>query len=74
VKLSTLTVLNALLCVRQHGSNWIQLPERFGDWRPIYARWNRWRRTGAVEQILAEIDVMRDRLWLEKRSLRDNRF
>ena len=58
VKLSTLTVLNALLHVRQCDRRWTALPAHYGDWRPIYARVNRWARSGVLDRVNAVFDAM----------------
>jgi transposase len=59
VKISTLTVLNALLHVRQGGDGrWTALPAHYGDWRPIYARVNRWSRSGVLDRVIAEFDAL----------------
>jgi transposase len=44
VSLSNLSVLNAILCVAEHGCKWRGLPKRFGNWHTIYTRMNRWVR------------------------------
>jgi transposase len=61
VKLVNLNVLNAILYVAEHGCKWRGLPATFGNWHSIYARANRWAKSGVLERIflaLQENDVI----------------
>ena len=33
------------------GIPWRDLPERFGDWKIVYPRFNRWARSGVFERV-----------------------
>src|SRR5208283_4112492 len=33
------------------GIPWRDLPERFGDWKIVYQRFNRWAKSGAFERV-----------------------
>ena len=54
-------VLNAILYVAEHGCKWRGLPARFGNWRTIYTRANRWAKRGLLDTVfltLQEADVI----------------
>src|SRR6266436_9787349 len=53
VSLSNLQVLNAILCVAEHGCKWRGLPKRFGNWHTIYTRMNRWAKAGVLDRVFA---------------------
>jgi len=46
VSLSNLQVVNAILHVAEDGCQWRGLPKRFGTWRTICTRMNRWAKAG----------------------------
>jgi len=48
VKLSNRKLLNRIWPVAEQGCQWKGLPSRFGNWRPIYRRMNRWAKTGVL--------------------------
>ena len=48
VKLSNRKLLNRIWPVAGQGCQWKGLPSRFGNWRPIYRRMNRWAKTGVL--------------------------
>ena len=51
VRVSNLSVLNAILYVAEHGCKWRGLPKRFGPWHTIYTRMMRWSRSGVLERV-----------------------
>ncbi len=55
VSLTNLQVLNAILYVAGHGCKWRGLPKRFGRWHTIYARMNRWSKSGVMDRVFAEL-------------------
>ena len=55
VRLSNLTVLNAILYVAEHGCKWRGLPTRFGNWHTIYTRMNRWSKAGVLDRVFEEL-------------------
>lgn len=65
VSLSNLQVLNAFLCVAEHGCKWRGLPGPFGNWHTIYTRMNRWSRTGVLDRVFEQMQhaqIMRIRI------------
>src|SRR5271157_2186828 len=55
VRLQNLQLLNALLDVAEHGCKWRGLPKRFGNWRTIYTRMNRWSKNGVRDQVFEQL-------------------
>jgi transposase len=55
VSMSNLAVLNAILCVAEHGSKWRGLPRRFGNWHTIYTRMNRWSKNGVLDRVFERL-------------------
>lgn len=49
------TVINGILWVLATGTAWRDAPERYGPWQTLYDRFNRWRRDGTWDRILAAI-------------------
>ena len=43
--------IDAVLYRYRAGIPWRDLPERFGDWKIVYQRFNRWARSGVFERI-----------------------
>ena len=46
-------LLAGMLWVMRAGATWREIPERFGPWHTIYARYQEWRHAGIGSQILA---------------------
>ncbi|HEV2322603.1 MAG TPA: IS5 family transposase [Terracidiphilus sp.] len=57
VRLSNLTVLNALLFVAEHGCKWRGLPKHFGNWHSIYVRMNRWAKNGVLDRVFEKLQL-----------------
>jgi transposase len=57
VRLSNMTVLNALLCVAEHGCTWRGLPKHFGHWHSIYVRMNRWANNGVLDRVFEKLQL-----------------
>ncbi len=55
VRLSNLTVLNALLYVAENGCKWRGLPKHFGNWHSIYVRMNRWAKNGVLDRVFEKL-------------------
>ena len=51
VRISNITFINATLYVMENGCKWRALPERFGKWYTVYARF----RSGALERLFAAL-------------------
>lgn len=48
-------VINGILWVLATGTPWRDAPERYGPWQTLYDRFNRWRRDGTWDRILAAL-------------------
>jgi len=57
VRLSNLTMLNALLYVAEHGCKWRGLPKHFGNWHSIYMRMNRWSKNGVLDRVFEKLQL-----------------
>jgi len=60
-----------MLWILRTGAPWRDLPERYGRWKSVYHRFNRWRREGMFERILGALRIRLDKagmidwdLWL----------
>lgn len=58
VSIDNLTFLNAILYVMEQGCKWRGLPEHFGNWHTIYTRWNRWAKSGVLDQVFTLLQQM----------------
>ncbi len=54
------TVINGVLWKLRTGAPWRDLPERYGPWRTVYARFARWQRDGTWERLLAHVQTRSD--------------
>ena len=43
-----------------HRRPWRDLPERYGPWRTVYARFVRWQRDGTWDRLLAQVQTKSD--------------
>lgn len=57
VRLSNLTVLNALLYVAENGCKWRGFPKHFGNWHSIYVRMNRWAKNGVLDSVFEKLQL-----------------
>lgn len=57
VRLSNLTMLNALLYVAENGCKWRGLPKHFGNWHSIYVRMNRWAKNGVLDRVFEKLQL-----------------
>jgi transposase len=53
-------VLNGILWKLRTGAPWRDLPERYGPWRTVYARFSRWQREGTWDRLLAHVQTKSD--------------
>ncbi len=54
------TVINGILWKLRTGSPWRDLPERYGPWQTCFDRFNRWRRDGTWDRLLADAQTKSD--------------
>jgi transposase len=61
------SVINGSLWKLRTGAPWRDLPERYGPWRTVYARFARWQRDGTWDRLLAHAqtksDAVGDVIW-----------
>ena len=51
VRVSNLTVINAILFVTENGCKWRALPPRFGKWYKVYTRMHCWADAGVLDRL-----------------------
>ena len=54
------TMLNGMLWMNHSGAQWRQLPECYGPWQSVYARFAKWRDDGIWENIFTELSKEAD--------------
>lgn len=59
VRISNLTMINAVLYVTENGCKWRALPSRFGNWHTIYTRLRRWAEAGVLDRLFAALQEHR---------------
>jgi transposase len=65
------TILNGMLWVLRSGAPWRDMPERYGKWKTVNGRFNRYRGNGTFDRILKALQIRLDKqgkidwdLWL----------
>jgi transposase len=65
------TMLNGMLWILRSGAPWRDLPERYGNYKSVNHRFNRWRRDGTFDRVLKALQIRLDKqgkidwdLWL----------
>lgn len=53
-------VLNGILWKLRTGAPWRDLPERYGPWRTVYARFVRWQEDGTWDRLFAHVQTKSD--------------
>lgn len=59
VRISNLTMINAVLYIAENDCKWRVLPPRFGNWRTIYTRLRRWAEAGVLDRLFAALQEHR---------------
>jgi transposase len=49
------TVLNGVLWILRTGAQWADLPERYGNYKTVHRRFQRWREQGFFEDLLVAL-------------------
>ena len=58
VRIPNIVFINAVLYVLENGCKWRALPERFGKWHSVYARFRRWSRSGVLDRLFAALQEL----------------
>jgi transposase len=51
------TTLDGIFWVLHTGAQWRELPERYGKWKSVYDRFNRWARDGTIGRMLERLQM-----------------
>lgn len=54
------TTLNGIFWVLYSGAPWREVPERYGPWPSVYARYRRWRADGTLDRMLERLHLALD--------------
>lgn len=54
------TTLNGMFWVLNSGAPWRDMPARYGKWKSVYDRYNRWTREGLIRRILKHLQLQLD--------------
>jgi transposase len=54
------TTLNGIFWILHAGAQWREMPERYGKWKSVYDRFNRWRRDGTIDRMLQRLQMKLD--------------
>jgi len=54
-------ILNGMFWRLRTGAPWRDIPDRYGPWKTIYDRFNRYRRDGTLDRMLEALQVRLDR-------------
>ena len=49
--ISNYDFMRALLYIIENGCKWRALPKEYGNWHTIYVRFNRWSKSGIIDEI-----------------------
>lgn len=53
-------IINGILWILRTGAPWRDLPERYGSWSTVYSRFQRWRKAGIWDRLLAAVQQAAD--------------
>lgn len=59
VRITNLTMINAVLYITENGCKWRALPKEFGNWHTIYTRLKRWAEAGVLDRLFAALQEHR---------------
>ena len=54
------SMLNGMLWIARSGAQWRELPEVYGPWQSVYARFAKWRDDGTLEAIFRVLSADAD--------------
>ena len=53
-------MLNGMLWIARSGAQWRELPEAYGPWQSVYARFAKWQDDGTLETVFHTLSVDAD--------------
>ena len=53
-------MLNGMLWITRSGAQWWELPEVYGPWQSVYARFAKWRDDGTLEAVFRALSADAD--------------
>lgn len=53
-------MLNGMLWMAHSGAQWRQLPEKYGPWQSVYARFAKWRDDGTLQKVFQALSAEPD--------------
>ena len=54
-------MLNGMMWILSTGAPWRDLPERYGPWETVYARFREWTDGGVIDHLLKRLQLKLDR-------------
>ncbi len=54
-KYDTRGIMNGILWIARNGAPWRELPERYGKWQAVYARFRKWKQLEIFTDIIASL-------------------
>ena len=54
------SIMNGILWIARNGAPWRELPERYGKWEAVSARFRQWKKLGIYEAIFATLCIDAD--------------
>ena len=65
-------MLNGMLWIARSGAQWRELPEAYGPWQSVYARFAKWRDDGTLETVTLDrvLDADMENLSIDSTSIK----
>ena len=54
-------IFNGILWTLFSGASWRDVPERYGPWKTVYDRFNRWSKDGTINKVLSHLQLQLDK-------------
>lgn len=66
------TMLNGMLWIMRTGCQWREMPECYGSWQSVYARFRKWEADGLFEKIFRELsqDADKEYIYIDSTSVK----
>ena len=67
-------IMNGILWIARNGAPWQELPERYGKWQAVYARFRQWKQLEIFADIIASLctDADMENLSIDSTSCKVN--